>query len=146
MGITVGRKSPVELRDLYAGARVVVVPLYPSKSHNGISTCLEAMAMGKAVICTLTEGQVGALGDEINSIRVPPRDEVELRRAIERLWGDPELCARLGAAGRRLVEQRYDAHKIAQRLASVVKTAAEERASDAHPSSSMNAPETGAPR
>jgi len=46
-GITVGRKSAVELRELYASSRFVVVPLQPSKSDNGITTCLEAMAMGK---------------------------------------------------------------------------------------------------
>jgi glycosyltransferase involved in cell wall biosynthesis len=64
----------------------------------------------------------------VNSIRVPPRDAVALRRAIERLWGDPELCSRLGAAGRRLVEERYDSYQTAQRLAMIVKQAADERA------------------
>ena len=126
-GITLGRKSPVELRELYACSRFVVVPLHPSDSDNGITTCLEAMAMGRAVICTETAGQIGVLQDGVNSIRVPPRDEVALRRAIERLWNEPELCARLGAAGRRLVEERYDDVQVAQRFATVFEDAVQER-------------------
>lgn len=130
-GITVGRKSPADLRELYACSRFVVVPLQPSNSDNGITTCLEAMAMGRAVICTETRGQIGVLQDGVNSIRVPPRDEVALRRAIERLWNEPELCARLGAAGRTLVEERYDNVRVAQRVATVFREATDERRSDA---------------
>lgn len=80
------------------------------------------------MICTDTEGQIGVLEDGVNSIRVPPRDEVALRRAIERLWGDPELCSRLGASGRRLVEERYDKHQTVQRFATVIRQVTDERA------------------
>lgn len=129
-GITVGRKSPVELRQLYACSQFVVVPLHPSNSDNGITTCLEAMAMSKAVICTQTAGQTGVLQHGVNSIRVPPHDELALRRAIERLLNDRVLCARLGAAGRRLVVERYDSVQVAQRFAAVFRAAVEQRRSD----------------
>jgi glycosyltransferase involved in cell wall biosynthesis len=125
--VTVGAKSMVELRELYARSRFVVVPLMPTDSDQGITSCLEAMAMARAVICTQTAGQVGVLEDGVNAIRVPPRDEVALRDAIKRLWADPELCDRLSAAGRRLVEERFGQDRIAADTAGLCREAAAER-------------------
>jgi len=45
------------LRNLYARSRFVVVPLHQVDNQAGITTILEAMAMGKAVIVTATRGQ-----------------------------------------------------------------------------------------
>ncbi len=107
VGVTVGAKTFAELRALYARSRFVVVPLLPSDSDNGITSILEAFAMGKAVICTDTAGQIGVLEHGVNCLRVPPFDVEALRAAIVALWGDPEMCRRLGAAGRKLVEARH---------------------------------------
>jgi glycosyltransferase involved in cell wall biosynthesis len=125
--VTVGAKSQEQLRALYARSRFVVVPLLPSDSDNGITTCLEAMAMGKALICTETAGQVGVLEAGVNSIRVPPGDEIALRCAIERLWTDPDLCSRLGAAGRALVESRYSDEIVLPRLVALCEETIAER-------------------
>jgi glycosyltransferase involved in cell wall biosynthesis len=120
--VTLGAMSPLELRELYRRSRFVVIPLIPSDSDNGITTALEAFAMGRAVICTDTPGQVGVLEDGVNCLRVPPRDAVALRAAIDRLWADPALCDQLGAAGRALVERN---HTIAQWV-TAVQTVAED--------------------
>ncbi|HEX3617973.1 MAG TPA: glycosyltransferase family 4 protein [Solirubrobacteraceae bacterium] len=106
--ITVGRRNFAELRELYASSRFVVIPLIPSANSNGLTAILEAFAMGKAVVVTDSPGQVGILQEGVNSLRVPPRDPAALREAIERLWRDPELCARMGAAGRALVSAEYN--------------------------------------
>lgn len=63
--------------------------------------------MGKAVICTETDGQTGVLEHGSNCLRVPPFDPEALRDAIAELWNDPERCARFGAAGRQAVEERH---------------------------------------
>ncbi|HEX3617944.1 MAG TPA: glycosyltransferase family 4 protein [Solirubrobacteraceae bacterium] len=107
-GVTVGPKSYQELRELYAQARFVVVPLRPSVNDSGITAILEAMSMGRAVIVTETPGQTGTLVDGVNCRRVPPHDPIALREAMSALWQDPELCDRLGKAGRELVENVYD--------------------------------------
>ena len=44
------------LRQLYADSAFVVVPLEVTDFQAGITTILEAMSMGKAVICTRTPG------------------------------------------------------------------------------------------
>lgn len=107
-GVTVGPKSYQQLRELYARARFVVVPLKPSDNDSGITAILEAMSMGRAVIVTETPGQTGTLIDGVNCVRVPAHDELALRDAVTKLWEDPDLCTRLGAAGRELVEAAYD--------------------------------------
>lgn len=105
--ITVGSKSFFELRDLYRRSRFVVVPILPSETDNGGWVVREAMAMGRAVIATATDGRTELLEDGVNCVLVAPLDPVAMRAAIERLWNNPELCARLGAAGRERVEAEY---------------------------------------
>ena len=53
-----------ELRDLYAGASLVVVPLKDTMQAAGITTILEAMAMGKCVIATRSTGLPDILVDK----------------------------------------------------------------------------------
>ena len=96
-----------ELRELYARSRFTVVPLLPGDSDNGITAILESFAMGRPVICTRTAGQVGVVQDGVNGLLVPPGDPAALRAAVLRLWHDPDECDRLGANGRRLVEQEH---------------------------------------
>lgn len=50
------RLTYVELRDLYAGAVLVVTPLYETAQAAGITTILEAMAMEIPVIATRSKG------------------------------------------------------------------------------------------
>jgi glycosyltransferase involved in cell wall biosynthesis len=105
--VSVGRRSHAELRELYARSRFVVVPLRPSDMDNGITVILEAFAMGRAVICTQTDGQTGLLEHDVNCLRVPAGEPGALRAAIAALWRDPARCERLGAAGRASVEARH---------------------------------------
>lgn len=104
VGVTTGPKSFTELRGLYARSLMVVVPILPSESDNGVSTVVEAMAMGRAVISTNTAGKADILEHGINCLLVPPGDPDALRGAILDLWNDRDRCARLGAAGRKCVQ------------------------------------------
>ncbi len=106
-GVTVGARSLTELRELYRRSRFVVVPVLPTDTDNGGWVVREAMAMGRAVIATATAGRTELLEDGVNCVLVPPQDPHALRAAIARLWSDPELCARLGAAGRQRVQRQY---------------------------------------
>jgi glycosyltransferase involved in cell wall biosynthesis len=103
--ITVGSKPYPELRALYARSRFVVLPLYPTDTDNGVTAMTEAMAMGKAVICTRVDGQRDVLQDGVNGIFVPPRDPRALRESIDYLWSHPEECERMGREGRKRIEQ-----------------------------------------
>jgi glycosyltransferase involved in cell wall biosynthesis len=127
--VTVGRKGHVALRELYARSRFVVVPLRPSDMDNGITVILEAFAMGKAVICTQTDGQTGVLEHDVNCLRVPPGDPEALRAAVLALWNDPDKCARLGMAGRQMVTEYHGLPRWQATLVGAVESAVGTRAS-----------------
>jgi glycosyltransferase involved in cell wall biosynthesis len=121
--ITTGSKPYPELRDLYARSRFVVLPLYPTDTDNGVTAMTEAMAMGKAVICTRVDGQRDVLQDGVNGLFVPPRDPAALRKAIEYLWTHPEECERMGREGRKRVEQFHTLERFVDGVQKAVEDA-----------------------
>ncbi len=72
--VTVRRFSQFDLRQLYAQARFVVVPLFQVNFQAGVTTILEAMAMGKAVIVTRTPGQTDYIQEGVTGLYVPLAD------------------------------------------------------------------------
>ena len=106
----------VDLRQLYADSLFVVMPLHDVEFQAGITTILEAMAMGKAVVCSRTRGQTDALVDGVTGIYVPPGDPLALRAAIERLLEDPQLASELGRAARAWAVAHADVAVYADRL------------------------------
>ena len=56
--------------------------------------------MGRPVVASAVGGLLDAVEDGVTGLRVPPGDVPALRAALERLLGDAELRARLGAAAR----------------------------------------------
>jgi glycosyltransferase involved in cell wall biosynthesis len=119
--VTIGRKTLPELRNLYARSRFVVVPLVPSDSDNGVTVILEAMAMGKPVICSRTQGQVDVIQDGVTGIYVPVGDPAALRAAMQSLWNDPKRAHAMGVRARAYIEQYH----TLERFASSVRAAAE---------------------
>lgn len=105
--ITQGRLSLTELRDLYARSRFVVVPLLPSDTDNGVTVILEAMAMGKPVICSRTRGQVDVIQEGVTGLYVPVGDAGALRKAILTLWNDPLRAEEMGRNARAFVERYH---------------------------------------
>ena len=116
--VTVGPKSPTEIRSLYARSRFVVIPLMPTDSDNGLTTILESMAMGKTVICTRAEGQVDIIEDGVTGIYVPIGDPRAMRDAIQTLWNDPGRCEKMGRAAREFIVKN---HNMEQFVAAIKK-------------------------
>lgn len=148
--VSVQGYSYVPLRDLYAAARFVVVPLHEVDNQAGITVILEAMAMGKAVIVSATRGQTDVVRDRRNGGRgrverewwpgfvdapevaetlgrlatgfyVRPGDAAELGRAIAYLLDHPDLAEEMGRNGRRVVEGIFGLDAFAARFASVIR-------------------------
>ena len=59
--VTVRACDPFDLRQLYADAALVVVPLQETDFQAGITTILEAMSMSRAIVCTRTTGQTDTI-------------------------------------------------------------------------------------
>ena len=91
-----------KLRNLYRNARLVVIPLVDSPQPSGQSVCLQAMACGKPVVLTQTEGlwsHTMMRGDE-NVIFVPPGNEKALFNTINKLFINSEQRKKIGSSAR----------------------------------------------
>lgn len=125
--------SDAELVGLVRGAQIACVP----SLYEGFSLpAAEAMATGTPLVAT-TGGAIpevaGADGE--TCLAVPPGDAGALAAALGRLLEEPELRARLGAAGRERVLARFTWARAAQGTAEVYRAAvaARGRASGALP-------------
>ena len=128
----VGFAEPADLRDWYARASVVVVPLVPNEFQAGVTTILEAMAMAKAVVVSATGGQRDVVEDGITGVLVPPRDPRTLGDAVARLLADPLGRRRIGSNAREAVLGRFHLDAYVDELGRhLVEVAAERSASTA---------------
>jgi glycosyltransferase involved in cell wall biosynthesis len=110
------------LRDLYAGSSFVVVPLYENDFQAGVTTLLEAMAMGKAVVVTRTTGQTDVVINGRNGMEVLPGDCEGLRNAIQLLRTDRDLRERLGRDARQWVEQNATLSRWVENITTALRT------------------------
>jgi glycosyltransferase involved in cell wall biosynthesis len=98
-----------DVPELLSSADLFVLP----SAGEGVSNALlEALASGVPAIATAIAPNREVLEDG-TGLLVPLDDEAALASAIERVLGDPELAARLGAAGRARVERAYDLARVA---------------------------------
>ena len=106
------------LRDFYRQAMAVAVPLKPSLQPSGQSVTLQAMACGKPVILTETQGlwETTALEHGRNVLLVPPGNPAEWIRTIHKLNEDPEWRQGIGAAGRDYVVHNGRIGQFATRM------------------------------
>ena len=125
--VTVGKKTFTDLRMLYARSRFIVVPLLPSDTDNGTTSILEAMAMGKAVVCSKTRGQIDVVREGENGIYVPPCDPKALRDAIQYLWDHPNEAESMGKAGRKCIEEHHTLDDFVSKIKAVVEQVISER-------------------
>ena len=121
--VTVQRFTQFELRDLYAMSDFLVMPLYDVNFQAGVTALLEAMAMGKAVVCSRTPGQTDVVVEGETGLYVPPEDPRALREAIQYLLDQPELRAQMGQNGRRRIEQEMSLACYVERLNAYVNPA-----------------------
>lgn len=81
--------------------------LHPAVSEGFCNAVLEAQAMGRPVVCTDADGLSENVVDGETGFVVARRDPDALAGALARLAGDPRLRARMGAAGRARVVERF---------------------------------------
>ena len=76
----------------------------------------QIMAMGKPVIATEVGGIPEIVTSGVTGVLIPPEDPAALAKAMVQVLGDPGSARRLGAEGRRLVEQGYTVEKMAEKV------------------------------
>jgi sugar transferase (PEP-CTERM/EpsH1 system associated) len=108
-----------DMRPFLASAAVAATPLrYSVGIQNKV---LEAMAMGAPVVTTPQTGT--ALLARAGEHFLVAESAEEFATQVIRLLNDRELAARIGAAGRRYVEEHHDWNRLAARLEGVYQQA-----------------------
>jgi glycosyltransferase involved in cell wall biosynthesis len=144
--VTIARVPVTELRQIYARSRFVVVPLQRSDTDNGVNVILEAMAMGKPVICSRTRGQVDVIQEGVTGLFVPVGDAKALRKAILELWNDPARCREMGRAGRAYIEKHHTVERFVQSAKGAIDASLEGRPARRDGSFDMVSPSSPANR
>lgn len=121
----VGERVPVldhvALRSRYESAAVVAVLLRPNLHASGVTTLLEAQAMGRPVVVSDTPGIREYVEPGVTADLVPGGDIDAARVAIARLLADPARAAAMGAAGRRFVLRRGRSADMVAALAEILR-------------------------
>lgn len=105
------------LPELYRSATVFCSP-----AHHEVGVAnvyVEAMACGCPVVASLTGGAPEAVDDGESGFLVPPGDVDATVAALERILADRELRGRMGAAGRRRVEDYFAQDRYIARILTV---------------------------
>ena len=95
--------------DLLAACDLFVLP---SRQEGLGVSALEAMAVGRPVVASAVGGLGFSVVAERTGLLVPPEDPSALAAALRRLLRDPELRARLGAAGPKRVAEGFLAEQM----------------------------------
>lgn len=116
-----GHRTPMAA--VYASVHVVVLPSY----REGLPKCLlEAAASGRPVITTDVPGCREAVRDGESGMLVPVRQVAPLASAIRQLIDRADLRTRMGAAGRRMMEDEFSVDDVVRRTLRLYRTAPEQ--------------------
>lgn len=110
------------VRDLYRGARFVVVPLMQTMQPSGQSVCLQAMSCGRPVVLSDIEGlwDRNLMRDGETVLLTPPGDADALAEKVRLLLSDQVLAGRLARFGRAVIEKHLNVEIMAQSLLKLI--------------------------
>lgn len=109
-----------ELRDLYNGAGLVLVPLFENNYGAGLNTMLEAMAMAKPLIISKTVGIENYVKHAETGLYSSPGNSNELRDNILMLWGNQKECKRLGSNARQAIVEDMNIDLYVDKIVKIV--------------------------
>ena len=110
----VGHISAAALLEFYSHCRIVVLP---SICYEGFpNTIIEAMFCGKPVICSRIGGLSKIVDEGVNGLLFEPGNADDLAEKISYLWSKPDLCKKMGQAGREKALNEYSPLKYYEKL------------------------------
>ncbi len=117
LGVVSGSEKLRLIRD----ANIFVLPSY---SEGFSRALLEAMSMGKPVICTPVGAHGEVVQDGLHGLLMAPGDVGNLAQNIIRLLEDTDLRNKMAFANYRYVRENFDIAKIARRMEQFLKEVA----------------------
>ena len=122
----VGDRTQDEVSALFSAADVIVAPSIRDDAGNvdGLpNVVMEALASGTPLVTTNAGGIGAVVEDGVTALVVPERDAAAIASALSRIESDRALGARIGAAGRALVERRFGWDRTAEQFESAYRAA-----------------------
>lgn len=114
-----------DVDDFYRGIDIFALP---SRHHEGFGLVVaEAMARRLPIVATKSGGVVELVTDGETGYLVDREVPQQLADRLQRLIRDPQLRQRMGRAGRRRIEERFDIVQQSKELEKVLLAAAESR-------------------
>ena len=112
--------SQLELRELYASSKFVVLPIRDLVYSAGATAALEAGSMARAVIAYRSRGITDYVIDGETGILVEPGNVSEMRDAIRFLLANPREAERLGRNARQRILETLNLETYVSNIASVL--------------------------
>ncbi len=111
-----------ELLAVYSNAFAIAIPLTKTNNLAGLTSLLDAMAVGKPVIMTRNQHIDLDIEKAGIGIWVEPGDVQGWQHAIAYLLANPEEASAMGDRARRLCEQKYNLDVFTDTLARTLKS------------------------
>lgn len=110
-----GRQS--DMPKFYREADMIVLP---QQNREGLPlTLLEASSSARAIIATDVPGCREVIRHNVNGLMIPPKNPIELAKALKILIEDPELRKKLGETGADIVEKEFSAEIVQKQLSAL---------------------------
>ena len=104
------------MADVYARSSIVCLPSY----REGLpSSLVEASACGRPIVTTNVPGCREIVRKGENGLLVEPRDVSGLVEALKYLVLNPDVRAKMGAAGRKVAEEEFSSERIIPQILAV---------------------------
>lgn len=116
-----GGNVTYDLSVLVARSSCVVICCKETNYTVGLTTLVEALALGLPVICSRNPNMPIDVGEEGCGISVPYYDVEGWRRAIRRIADHPDEAREMGRRGRALAERLFNDENCAMEMADVIK-------------------------
>jgi glycosyltransferase involved in cell wall biosynthesis len=110
-----------QLSACYKNARLAVVPSRCMESFGLV--VIDAMSNGLPVVASRIGGPSEIVEEKLTGFLFDPGNSVHLAKKIDNLWTDPDLCRRMGQAGREKTIREYSEDVYYNRLMAVYKKA-----------------------
>lgn len=107
------------VEDMPALLGSVDVMVLPSYREGLPKSLIEAAACGLSLVTTDAPGCREVVSDGVEGLLVPPRDAMALAHAIARLYDDPQLARKLGAAARIKALETFDERIVIEKTMAV---------------------------
>jgi len=113
--------------DIPALIKSATILVHPSNMEGCPNAVMEAMAGGRAVVASPAGDIPYLVEDGVSGFIVPIGDLDPLTDRIERLLAEPDLCTRMGAAGRTIAEREFSLDALVNGTLDVYRKAGWER-------------------